>query len=338
MAFLLSNLLYLFTVTSIIAPPLGEDSIVLRPSYGAIFEKIGKIDNTNSFWYHTIAIPIWRRRQFTNWNNNLCQNLPDPKTATRDRFDNHQLQLFKLCNTYPEIFEAYSQENNQLIDVLIVNEATLRDLLPPPIQDAPKGTRDWRGALPLVGRLSRSLFGTATLQDIDTVHQAIQKIEDLVHDSTDAVVQLQDTLHSYQVTTNRRIDQLRKAAQQNTWLLNDTVRQLIQWKKQIDHLTPTIRTAPNWCPSPSPPYLHAFRIMTNIRFVKLWSCLITIALSEPVYLSFNDFSKVMILTLFLANRWRILPSPCTLLLFLLYLPSLWVKHIELPLFPLRLSQ
>ena len=233
MVFLLSNLLCLFAVASILAPVLGYDSIILCPSYGAIFEKIGKLHNTNSFWYRTIAIPIWRHRQFTNWDLNLCQNLPDPKTATKDIFDDHQLQLLELCNTYPEIFETYSRENNQLIDLLILNEATLRDLLPPPIQDTAKSLRHWCAALPLVGRLSRSLFGTATLQDIQTVHQSIQEIEDLVHVSTDTVVQLQDTLHSYQVTTNQRIDQLGKAAQQNTRLLMSLYDNLFNGKNKL---------------------------------------------------------------------------------------------------------
>ena len=148
MAFLLSNLLCLFAVASILATTLGEDSIILRPSYGAIFEKIGKLDNTNSFWYHTIAIPIWRH-QFTNWDINLCQNLPDPKTATRDIFDDHQLQLLELCNTYPEIFGEYSRENNQIIDLLLLNEAALQDLQPPPIQDTTRSSRHQRAILPL---------------------------------------------------------------------------------------------------------------------------------------------------------------------------------------------
>ena len=231
-------ILYLLTLTRASPTLSHEDLVIRRPSYGAIFETMGRLDNSNSFWYLTVAIPMWKRRQITNHNLDICNDLPDTKEQD---ISAHILQLHELCSTYPEAFQAYQDENKQLIELMLNNENALRDLLPPPIQTTSSSSRKRRAVLPIIGRLSRTLFGTATTKDIKTVQQAVSTIEELVHVSTEAVIQLQDELHSYQVTANDRITNLKTAAQENTRLVNDTVQRLIQWKKEIDHLTPVLR-------------------------------------------------------------------------------------------------
>ena len=85
----------------------SEDLIILRPSYWAIFEKMGRLDNSSSFWYHTVAIPMWKRRQIANHDVDICNDLLYPN---RQDVNAHTLQLQELCSTYPEASQASTRK------------------------------------------------------------------------------------------------------------------------------------------------------------------------------------------------------------------------------------
>ena len=232
------------TQTGADPPPTQTDTegnIILRPSYGAMFQRVGQLDNSVSHWYHTVAIPHWRRRQLPV-DDNLCREGhtgPGRRLHTAQP-DMNLAVLHQLCTAYKDAFDAYNTENQELINKFFHNQAVIRDLLPLPITSS-SPTRNKRTAIPVVGRLARSLFGMATIKVIKTVQRSVEAIAQQTQDQTDTILQLQDELQSYQIAVNDRITNMRQATQLNYNLLNETITKLINWQQRLAEVAPAIR-------------------------------------------------------------------------------------------------
>ena len=215
--------------------------VIVRPNYGAIFQHVGRLSNSGSYWYHSLAIPMWKRRHLPI-QEDFCDYKDNNKTGLyRSRKTPEEVILRQLCTQFRPAFQSYNRENQDLLNIMMTNEEAIRTLLPPQVQKESADDRTRRSVMPIIGRLARSAFGVATVGDIQKVSRAIRTIEEQAEASTRTVLQLQDDLHSYQVTVNDRVTNLRKATELNARTLNDTIQKLINWKEQIDHLTPILQ-------------------------------------------------------------------------------------------------
>eukprot|EP00105_Crassostrea_gigas_P035147 XP_019919295.1 PREDICTED: uncharacterized protein LOC109617515 [Crassostrea gigas] len=126
------------------------DQGVNRINYGVIFEQQGKITPIQN-WKHTFYLPL---------PNLIVQGKPDNNITNP--------QFAKSVNT---IYDIHLDSLKRIATSI----SNIKQLLPE--HGAPKPSRRKRSFLPFFGELSKTLFGTATVDDVNNLKRSIQRIQ-----------------------------------------------------------------------------------------------------------------------------------------------------------------
>ena len=172
-------------------------NLIQRINYGVMFEQQGSLISGSEYWIHTFQIPLPSKQgnvEFTQ-----C-----------DIVHQHCFILNQVISQLSAIRTQVSFNINQTVDMVhkLVGHVSL---------DTPSKTetRLRRGLFDFIGSISKSLFGTATVQD---VNRLAKHVNILIHRNNEFAKDLahhDELLSSYMSKTNQRFDNIISGIQNN---------------------------------------------------------------------------------------------------------------------------
>ena len=227
----------LFHVINLLVSVCTPQEIIFHENYGVFFKHEGVLETTQESWHQTFVVDITTpeipQLGFHCTNEDVGEqsarsgseiqtsgmrcNHPDwekqcPTTTsngtTPRRKETHEI----LCPVFRSYFDQHKYLLSSIHDVIEQTDTLL------PITQ--KRTR--RALVNVVGSISRSLFGTATVHDKHMLQRHIRHVEKRVDLVQGEVTQLGDALESYMVQNNRQTDLLVEAIIRNNQEINAT--------------------------------------------------------------------------------------------------------------------
>ena len=184
----------LFVAMAHVANPMAKSiDVVQRLNYGVIFDKIGVLNNAEQMWIHTIHIPF----PVNEWpmiSPPFCPNGSLPCG-----------NIWKLWTTFETIRQDIEEQ------VANVTEE-IKSLVP---EHKMKNGRSHRAILGFVGSLSKSIFGTATVKDMQILTEHINEIVAMNNRLTHAFETHAEGMSSYMSLVNKRLDKAFSAIRLN---------------------------------------------------------------------------------------------------------------------------
>jgi hypothetical protein len=129
-------------------------------NWGTAFSHLGVVDNGHSLWRHTVAI---------QWIDVQKPNIDPIPTCPPNN---------TMCEQLHEIVVSLKTDVDTLIDEINKHVREAKGLIPVEMN---VGSKNKRGIFNFVGEASRSLFGTATEQDIEIVKKHVLALENVSH-------------------------------------------------------------------------------------------------------------------------------------------------------------
>lgn len=171
---------------------MDAQRIVQRINYGVVFVEESPVHIAAENWLHTFQLPIPKR-------------LSIPHLGTCHKDNNTCLligQLLAQINTLR--IETALRLNNTI--------RTVRRLIP---ETKIQKSRSARSLLPFIGQFSKTLFGTATLDDVNTLAKHINALSKKTNELGQALTQHGAHFSSFISSANKRMDNLMKGIQTN---------------------------------------------------------------------------------------------------------------------------
>lgn len=169
----------------------GSDTF-LRLNYGVMFKQTNKVVFASDSWLHTFEI-----------------ELPD----------NVSTPLLPSCTSQNISCSMISQIITQLNGIRYETQTklnltlnTIKQLIP---EKHIHKSRSKRALLPFIGKLSKGLFNTATMDDVNMLASHINKINRMNSKLAQALTQHEDHLSSYIAKSNDRMDNLMSGIKNN---------------------------------------------------------------------------------------------------------------------------
>ena len=187
-----------------------EKKIVQRLNYGVVFKEQGQLVLSNEHWLHTFEI-------------NMPDHVAIPSLGTCHKDNSTCLLIAHILASINAVRSETSARLNNTIE-------TIRKLIP---EAEIKRSRSRRSLLPFIGDLSKSLFGTATVEDVNVLARHINALTKRTRAMATVLAQHEDGLSSYITKANHRMDNLMKGIKDNYMALyyrqsqiKDTTREL----------------------------------------------------------------------------------------------------------------
>lgn len=191
---------------------------ISRQNYGVLFEDVGLIDFGKSNWYHTFVVPLTTVNIYKY--KNPCVDYPDEfvqsegpyikriyhniTIAAREPYGyinvpiSNEISLKSFCPS----FVVFERHHNFLRRSITKLRQRVNVLLP-----RKSSPRVKRGLFDFVGKVSKSLFGTATTDDVNALASQINYMYGQTIDVKGRLIYLGNELHSY-MTKNNHEDEL----------------------------------------------------------------------------------------------------------------------------------
>lgn len=179
---------FIILVASLVSP--AESSNKIRLNYGVIFKEETKVQFSNEMWLHTFAVDIPKSMALESANE--CFNCT---------------QFNKVVQTMNQIKIRCQARLNATIEELYT--------LIPQIRQDRKSGKSPRALLGFVGTIYKSVFGLATVEDVNVLAQHINRVTSTVNKVTEALAQHGKHLSSFTATVTRRLDNMVLGVKQN---------------------------------------------------------------------------------------------------------------------------
>ena len=177
---------------SIVWSGAASKDIVHRLNYGIVFRETDKLFLGSDVWYHTFEL-------------DLPKEVVTPYLLS---CTNSSVTCSMISHLITQL-NAVKSEMSARINATIL---TIEELVP---EAKIHKSRSKRALLSFIGRLSKGLFGTATVDDVNMLSRHINKISKMTLGLSNALVQHEDHLSSYMNTANKRMDNLMKGIKDN---------------------------------------------------------------------------------------------------------------------------
>lgn len=165
---------------------------IQRLNYGVVFKEHADLHLAQEHWLHTFEIPIPEHVQFPTME--VCQHSNNTCLIIN--------QIMAQINT---VRAETSVRLSSLVD-------TVYQLIPETKIEKGRGKRS---LLPFIGQFSKSLFGTATTDDVNVLAKHINALTKKTLKIVDALQQHGAHLSSYMTATNKHMDYLMKGIKAN---------------------------------------------------------------------------------------------------------------------------
>ena len=171
---------------------VNGNETIQRLNYGVAFQYRSALQLSNEYWLHTFKIPLPAMLQ-----------LPSIGTCHKDD-DTCML----IGHVLAQINTVRAETSTRLNDTL----QTVYKLIPEAAQIKGRGKRS---LLPFLGQISRSIFGTATLDDINVLSRHINELSSRTVKISHAIEQHGAHMSSFMEKANKRMDNLMTGVKKN---------------------------------------------------------------------------------------------------------------------------
>lgn len=183
-----------------------------RLNYGVVFQQKTKLFIAQDYWYHTFEIE-------------LPNAVTIPRLATCKK-SNQTCRMISHFLTQLDSIRAETaarfNETNQ----------SARKLVP---ETKVHKSRSKRSLLPFLGKLSRGLFGTATVDDVNVLANHMNKLNKMASGLAKALTQHENHLSSFIQTANKRMDNLMSGITENNLAIKFIQNELHTTTMNIEH-------------------------------------------------------------------------------------------------------
>ena len=187
-------------VSGILSPELQ------RLNYGVVFEAQAQVQLSKEIWIHTFEI-----------------QLPEDISMIKLSGCNRDVETCSVVNNVLLEMNQIRQET----EVILNNTLSAIAKLVPERKTILK-SRTARSILPLIGDLSKTLFGTATIGDVELLAKHINALNKLTTNIVKSVSQHEDHLSSYIKTVDDRMNNLVKGIKENELAISHIHTQLYE--------------------------------------------------------------------------------------------------------------
>lgn len=253
----------------------GTPDMVVRETMGVLFQKVSTLDNSVSFWSHTV---VMKNPEFSDLKvqKSFCnRNVP------RER----QNIYTALCSIYGDTFESYDEIRRSLSKEVDEKSGILQELIPvnPQRRVPAPGERIKRAPLGFIGKISRNLFATATLDDIKILQEHISELENNPS-RFKGFQKFAETLSSLQFEVNKNMKIVTEGLRRNRILLNETF-------NEIDMLRDTLQDAFNDVELQFKVMTQVINIMHGINAREVQSMFLVLSELDKVIDSYSTLLK-----------------------------------------------
>ena len=184
---------------------INGDDILSRVNYGIFFTPTGKFPGPRSTWRHTFKINLPSTEYYRKLPNLdvICPEDTDRKAKI-------------VCGEFKVTMERIKQVTD--VSVMVINQTmTYINEIMPSSHDykSTVDSRRKRAILSFIGDIEKSLFGSATMKDIDTLTRQINAIEHNQHNFNEGMNMDHETMESFITTMDKRLGNAFAGMQQN---------------------------------------------------------------------------------------------------------------------------
>ena len=210
--------------TAIAQPPVLAKEVggadLSRINYGVLLRDRGTIQASASIWYHHFVV--------------VMPSIDDviPVNCIRHL---HKNMAIKKCNSYDNDNDSFASVlNKQLVDEFKqIRKSARRNLNKLTSTDATH--RNKRSApLGFIGDLSKSLFGTARMEDLELVARRVNAWIARGQGIGKALTQHEQNFESYMKVNSKRYDDLKHIVEQNHYALVDVINATRELKQTVE--------------------------------------------------------------------------------------------------------
>lgn len=218
-------LLYTLWMSAVIAVTPEMDSVV-RENYGVVFTPTAILDNAHSNWHHTFGYklkldPLPNITKYCSSNSGI----PHRRGRIQSLMEQDFCPAFRSYNDRIEDITKEIYEMDNVINILIPKD---------------NSRRKRRGLFDIVGKVSKTLFGTATTEDTEVMLSQVNRLRDLTKNQKDRLMFVEKNLHSFMLKSIERDTYLEK----NLWMTKEMLQSAINVNsKRITEITESTR---NW--------------------------------------------------------------------------------------------
>ncbi|CAC5370072.1 unnamed protein product [Mytilus coruscus] len=171
--------------------------IVQRINYGVVFSKKSNIIFGQEFWHHTFQVPIPKKEE----------SQPYPSC---DIVHQHCYILNQAISQLSAVRAHISSNINHTVDTIhqLVSKENLQ------VKSKIK-SKSKRGLFDFIGSISKSLFGTATVKDVNRLARHMNILSRNSHNLAKSMAHHDELLSSYMSKTDKRFDNIVSEIQNN---------------------------------------------------------------------------------------------------------------------------
>ena len=213
---------------------IDAPSMIVREKMGVVFQKVTTLDNSVSFWSHTLSIDI--------------PTFPEMKTqkplCDREVPPYQEPVMETLCNTYGSIFHAYEEIRERLSKEVEEKIEIMEQLIPTGNMANVKNSQNGRVArapLEFIGTISRNLFATATLSDIRLLQDHIAALENNP-ERFKGFQKYGSGLSSLQMEVNKNLNVVMDGVKENKALLNESFHNIYNMGQTMKDIMIRVKT------------------------------------------------------------------------------------------------
>ena len=189
---------------------------ILRLSYGVTAKRIKQVCVVEGYWHQILHVELPSRQPETPLPP-VCQQSGGNTTKCSPDCDEE-------CKRIQDLYEAVAA-------LTITTRQSIRNLIDniyqwvPDLNTVPAGVRQpnpRRGRAPFsgIGTASRWLFGTATIDDVDSLKEAMKLVQDNVQIAAADAARTREGLASYTKLQNDRMDRFHEAIREQQTSIN----------------------------------------------------------------------------------------------------------------------
>lgn len=209
---MLRRLLFIFVMTMVIG--VSEETLVQqRINYGVIFQKSSDLFLAQDTWYHTFEIAI-------------PEAFDIPRLPSCEMNNHTCLAISHILAQLNSLRTKTATQLNETMNVIM-------ELVP---ETKVHKSRSKRSLLPFIGTLSKGLFGTATMDDVNILARHMNQLSKVSIQLSKALSQHEDHMSSYISAANERMDNLMSGVKQNMLAIRYIHRQLFTTETTLEHV------------------------------------------------------------------------------------------------------
>lgn len=182
------------------SPIETSNGLIQRINYSVVFKEEPNIILAQEYWMHTFRIPLPKRFA-----------IPKVEKCTGDK---------QGCSTLNSLSHFVHNLHMQAATHFNETMKSIQVLLPSVDLNRVPRRRQTRALLPFVGSLSKSFFGTATMDDVNILASHINMLTRHTNQMANLLVQHSDHLSSFMKLTDSRMNNLKNGIKNNAFAIS----------------------------------------------------------------------------------------------------------------------